>query len=456
MLKLQPLFTVNVNQPIGHMRAAPVRVDGRDAVLIAYCGDYEVDPYTEMFFYAKDTYKFALIDVEGKVLWTRDLGPGVVPGRWFTPFMPYDLDGDGNTEIFFVNNIDAEHPLSIRGRRLDRLDPRTGLTTGQWEWPNAGRRINQNLSWAFREFLAAGQVNGQRILVMAQGTYGVMALHGLNADFSPRWDITIDPSTQGGAKGSHMSVVVDINQDGVDEILWGERCISLDDGRELFCCDRELYRGHSDVVQPVLDPKTGRFFIYTIRESEQKVAPRIAVFDETGRRVWGDVDEGHMDMGWVATFDDDGPVSAAIRIGHKTAGPDGHVHAARDEFAHRVLTGEKIDLGFPTYETMPIDFNGDGYHELVRGLYQGDGAVLDAKGKLITTINGRSALFGKIATRHPGEQVVAWRPDGTVQLLADTNAKDSPRALKRYTHPYYQTAKPLAAVGNNNQALGGV
>ena len=64
------------------------------------------------------------------------------------------------------------------------------------------------------------------------------------------WRRDLRPSVMPGARSSHGYTVMDLNDDGVDEVLWGERCIELDKGTELFCADRDVYHGHSDVVQP--------------------------------------------------------------------------------------------------------------------------------------------------------------------------------------------------------------
>src|SRR5687768_18478974 len=103
-----------------------------------------------MFFYPKGTLRLSVVSPAGKTIWTRDLGRGVVPGMWFCPVVPFDLDGDGVEEIWFVNNIDPKHPLGLSSYRLERLDARTGATTGQWPWPSLAG--NQSLSHTFRNF----------------------------------------------------------------------------------------------------------------------------------------------------------------------------------------------------------------------------------------------------------------------------------------------------------------
>ena len=454
-LDLAVVLEVPLGQGVQQLRAVPVRLGkgAPRAILAVFCQDAEVDPYVEMFFFPKDTLKLVLFSQRGKVLWRRDLGPGVVPGIWFCPVLPFDLDGDGAEEIWFVNNIDADHPLSLRGRRLERIDAATGKTTGRWPWPRG--EADQSPSHLFRNFLLGGHAKGRPVLVTAQGTYGPMRLQGWNADLSRRWEHKIARRTP-GARGSHMCPVVDVNGDGVDEVFWGERCIELDTGKELFCGDRATYRGHSDVVQPVLDRRTKRWVLYTCRESAQTVSPRVALFDDTGRRVWGDLDRGHMDMGWVARLGPEGePVALAIRIDGKSAGPDGFARTGVEEFTYDALTGRKHPTAGRLFATMPVDLNGDGIHELVRALTGGDGKVLDRTGQVVGQIRGTAAMGSKFLDR-PGEQVLTYDADGVVRVWADRNAADSPAAGRRYRHPFYQANQRLTACGYNLVNLGGL
>ena len=451
---LQCVLEVKLAEHIGQLRAVPVNLgQGRPrAILAVHCADAEVDPYVEMFFFPKDTLKLTLFEEKGKILWQRDLGPGVVPGIWFTPVFPFDLDGDGIDEIWFVNNIDAEHPLSINNLRLERIDALTSKTTGQWPWPRPD--ANQSLSHTFRNFILGGYVKGEPVLVSAQGTYGPMAIQARNSDMQLRWEHKIKRETP-GARGSHMCPVVDINHDNVDEILWGERCIELDTGKELFCADRDKYRGHSDVVQPVLDRSSNKWFIYTCRESTN-VSPRVTMFDDKGQRIWGHLDRGHMDMGWTARTGKNGRhIAMAIRIGGKTAGPKGFFRKGVEEFTYDALTGKEHPPDFSVFSTLPVDLNGDGLHELFRGLAEGNGEVIDDKGQVIGNINGKAVIASKLLN-HPGEQILCYRPDGTVRIWADRYAADTADARKRYSHRFYKANQKLTATGYNIVNLGGL
>jgi hypothetical protein len=454
--RLQALVTANLGLRLGQCRVAPVRRKARNApaaLVAAYGADFDIDPSADMFFFPTGTLNLAMISLDdGQVTWTRDLGRSVVPGMWFCPVLPFDLDGDGDDEIFFVNNADHDHPLSLSHYQLEQLDPRTGQTVRHMPWP-VDDRYALKLSHAYRYFLVGGHVRGEPVLVMANGTYGAMHLRAFNRGLSLRWELHIPPGSP-GARGSHMCPVLDINSDGVDELMWGERCLSLDDGGELFCCDRDSYDGHSDVIQPVRDAATGDWSIFTCRENGT-AAPRVACYDAEGRRLWGAVEQGHMDMGWVARLGDDaGPVATAIRIGHKTAGPAGRAHLEREEFAFDARTGEPVDLGFDTYGSLPVDLNGDGLHELVNK--QDDGAeILNRDGRPIGRIDGTVAAVGKLLAC-AGEQVVTFAPDGKLRVWADVTAADSPAALQRYRHPAYAANQRLTASGYNLTNLAGI
>jgi len=443
--------------PIGQCRAVPVELGkGKErAILVVYCADAGVDPWSEMFFYPSDTLKMLVFDRNGEIHWRRELGRGVVPGIWFCPVFPFDLDDDGVDEVYFVNNTDPDHPLSHRNRRLERVDARNGETTGSWPWPS--KNANQKLSYAYRNFILGGHVKGEPVLVTAQGIYEDMHLQGWRSDMSVRWEHSIAKDAP-GARGSHMCPIADLDDDGIQELMWGERCIELAAGKERFCADRDVYRGHSDVIQPFRDQASGRWFIYTCRESDRSASPRVVLFDDRGRRVWGAVDRGHIDMGWIARLGDDGRlVAMAIRIGGKAAGPGGTTHSGMTEFAFDALSGKEVSLGFSTYRTVPVDIDGDARHELVRFNPDGQSEVLDSQGRTIARL-GESATV-VMACKFldlPGEQLLVSYPDGTLQIWSDPQAKDTPAAEARYEHPLYRANRRLFASGSNRIVLGGI
>jgi hypothetical protein len=451
---LKPVLELSLGCEVGMLRAFPVKLKGYSGTFaLVYSADFDIDPFSEMFFFPTDNLKLAVYTAEGELLWKRDLGAGAIPGIWFCPFYVFDLDQDGNDEIWFVHNLNLEHQLSVRNSCVERVNGRTGETMGQYPWEY--RDQEQRMSPLYRNFIAGGYVHGEPVLVTAQGTYGNMYLQGWNKDMSPRWEIAIGKNDP-GARGSHTCPVIDFNKDGIDEIFWGERCIELDKGSEVFCADRDVYKGHSDVIQPILDKDTGVLSVFTVRESDHGATPRLVMFDASGERKWGDVEAGHMDMGWAARLNDDrSHVVMGIRIGAKTCGPDGRFHQDMNEFTYIAESGEPVQLPYSVYRTVPVDLNGDGFHELVRGIPGGDGEVFDRKGNTLGTVGGTVAMASKFLDL-PGEQLLMFYPDGRIKIWADANAVDSEEAKARYAHPFYASAQRLTGVGYNLNGMCGL
>lgn len=456
---IQVIRQFNVGSEIGTLRAVPVQLSPQSAgILTIYSADKDIDPWIEMFYPPTDPLKFVMYDLEGKEIWRKELEDMTLNGIWFTPVFPFDLDGDGRDEIWFVRNTDKDHPLSYRHLRLEVLDGATGETKQQYPWPQTVN--NETLSHTFRNFIMGGHVNGEAVLLTAQGTYEKMGIQAWNPQMEKRWDLVIG-GEEPGARGSHMSPIVDIDIDGTDELMWGERCINLDSGKYLFIADMDLYKGHSDVVQPVWNYQEEKWYIYTCRESGENgsIKPRVVLFDDKGNRVWHDLEKGHMDLGWTAQVADDrGSLAYTIARGGKVAGPKGFYRLDVVEYAYETFTGKPVKLPFPSYLTIPVDLDGDGFHEFANAAgEQADRKIYDIRGKIIGDIGetGYLAMASHFLDL-PGEQLLCYYPDGTVKVWADINARESKRAKSRFEHPFYKRNQSLTAVGYNLIVLGGI
>ncbi|MEX2232902.1 MAG: hypothetical protein WD824_12125 [Cyclobacteriaceae bacterium] len=454
--RIEPITVAKfkIASAFGRLRAVPVQLKTQKAILLVYSEDEEVDPFEDMFFFPKHTLKLVLITEQGKEIWRQELNKGVIPGIWFCPVFPFDLNNDGSEEIWFVNNADPVHPLSIKSYRLTRLDGETGEQTGEWPWPRPV--TSQSTSHRYRNFIWGAYVGKTPVLLTAQGTYGPMKIQAWNDDMNMRWEYSV-PAEPKQPRGSHMNPVVDIDQDGTDEIMWGERCLNVDNGKEVFVADRDVYSGHSDIIQPVFNYEEKKWYVYTCRESGE--APRVVLFNNNGQRVWSDIEQGHMDMGWTAKTGKQGQrLAYALRIGGKKAGPEGFSRTGVEQFTYDVFTGKKQPVPFSLYKSFPVDLNGDGVHELVREASENvEGAILNFQGEELMKlgINEHVAMVSKFL-EYPGEQILTYSSDGNVTLWRDKNAKDSKEALARYQHPFYRKNQKLTATGYNLLNLGGL
>lgn len=438
----------NIGEEFRQMRSVPVRMgEGReDAVLFVHANTGNLDPWCEAMNFPRDTLKLTLISESGERLWQRDLGNGVIPGIWFSPVISFDLDGDGVDEIWLLDNRHPERPFSLEHRILERMDPLTGEITGQWQWPMLPAGCT--MSHTYRYCLMGGYVHGEPVLVCSQGTYGDMYLQGYNKDMVLRWKIAI-PAKEPGARAAHHTVVFDINGDGIDELFWGERVLSLDDGHELFCGDRDSFNAHSDILVPFEDPQSGKIYVFTCREGQQS-APRVATYDAEMNTIWRSPDGGHMHNGWVAAIGENRRyVAMAMSLALDAKGGDIH-RSTPITYYFDAVTGERMEnpLPYPGNQVLPIDLDGDGYHEFFIREGERKGEFMDRFGNSLGFGPGSSSVIraGKILDR-PGHQIMLGNGSkGFVGIYGDAEAKGGPG--DKYA-AYHKAMQHMMASGYN-------
>ena len=101
--------------------------------------DFNVDPYQKPGYWKKsqDTYKLEAYNADGRFLWRYDMGWAIEEGIWYSPYVVYDLDGDGKAEVY-------ARPARATPRRaragqsrpewLLKLDGRTGKVVKKIPW----------------------------------------------------------------------------------------------------------------------------------------------------------------------------------------------------------------------------------------------------------------------------------------------------------------------------------
>lgn len=447
------LLEFSLGTKVGQFRSVPVKLNDKNetGILVVYSEQGDAGgPNPQYFQFPKGVLSFVMFSSKGKELWRVNLKNNVVADLNFCPVFPFDLDGDGAEEIWFVNNTDAFRPLASNKYVVEKLDPHNGKSLGSFKFPMLNDK--QPMGNLFRLFLMGGYVHEKPVLLTGQGTYqyGPMAVHAFNPDLSLRWRKQFNVGEK-GARGSHMSPMSDFNNDGIDEIMWGERCIDLNDGSYLFVADYDAYTGHSDVIQPVLNRSENKWYLYTCRENGEQ--PRLVFFDDQGKRLWTDL-TGHVDIGWVAHWGKDGKViAAALEIDKKFAEGDGVVRTNGREYLYDLFSGKRINPPFKDFiHAVPVDFNGDGIHEL-----WSHGVLHTNEGKNLQLPDaGSLAHASHFLAGYAGEQIITWSPDGMVKVWGDKNAFDSDAAKKRYAHNFYKRNQKLTCSGVNIKNLGGI
>jgi hypothetical protein len=222
-----------------------------------------LDPGSPNF--SPDTYKLEAYLHDGTFLWRKDLGWNMNLGVWWTPYLVWDLDGDGKAEVALKSApfaatreeslVEKDGPARgfvLKGDEYcSILNGMTGEEITKVDWvergdPRAwgddrGNRVNRNQ-------IGVAYLDGKTAsLLVCRGTYTRMVVDAYNLKHGKlekvwRWDGDRGfPPIRG--QGSHTLKVGDVDEDGRDEIILGS--VALDDtGKVLW----NLGLGHPDVM----------------------------------------------------------------------------------------------------------------------------------------------------------------------------------------------------------------
>ena len=148
--------------------------------------NFNTDPYYKPGYWKKseDTYKLEAYRADGKFLWRHDLGWSIEEGIWYSPYLVYDLDGDGKAEVA-VKTGEGD-PRDKDGRvwsgpeYLTILDGQTGKPIARIDWPSRdgfaeGRSELDAYNYAARNQLSVAYLDGKTpSLIVQRGTYNIM------------------------------------------------------------------------------------------------------------------------------------------------------------------------------------------------------------------------------------------------------------------------------------------
>ena len=260
------------------------------------------------------TLKISAYLHDGTYLWTHDMGPGIEPGIWYSPFVAYDFNGDGRAEIA-IKGAGDDYVKNGKGRvsggseYLLILDGMTGKVINKVDWPERNFRYG-DVNRQNRNQIGVAYLDGKTPCILAaRGTYRLMVVDAWqlkNGQLEKLWRWDGDEENPiVRSMGAHNMVAGDVDGDGREEILLGS-CMLDDNGTLLWSTGL----GHSDKAYLTkIDPRREGLQVFLASEPWQTNGRGVSVVDaKTGALIWKiNQPTHHVGDGMVTDFDSTHP-----------------------------------------------------------------------------------------------------------------------------------------------------
>ncbi len=253
-----------------------------------------IDPYVNYWKRSGTPYQLEAYRSDGTFLWRHDLGWAIETGIWYSPYVVYDLDGDGKAEVAAKTGEgdprDADGRVQAGPEHLTILDGLTGKPRAQIGWPSRepfAKRAN-GYNYASRNQIGVAYLDGKTpCLIVERGTYNLIVVvayefHDGKLRELWRWTNEREPRRYWGA-GAHWLHAADVDADGRDELLLGSFAVD-DNGAALWATGL----GHPDHAYiGDLDPDRPGLEVYFGVETRQQRNGMSMVDAATGKFLWG-------------------------------------------------------------------------------------------------------------------------------------------------------------------------
>jgi hypothetical protein len=250
--------------------------------------DFNTDPYQQPGYWKRSTttYKIEAYRLDGTMMWRYDMGWSIEAGIWYSPWVVYDIDGDGKAEVYCKagegDPRDEKGLVQTGPEYLVKLDGQTGRVVAKTPWLSKEGFTDYN--YYCRNSLAVAYLDGKTpSLIMQRGTYQIIKTEALDKDFNKiwYWDSTQEQKKYSG-QGSHGLIAADVDRDGRDELVIGAAVLD-DTGKGLW----SLEMGHPDICYVAdIDLDNPGLEVFYGFESEQKTDGMCVVDAATGRKLW--------------------------------------------------------------------------------------------------------------------------------------------------------------------------
>jgi rhamnogalacturonan endolyase len=240
-----------------------------------------------------DTYKLEAYKSDGTFLWRHDLGWSIELGVWYSPYVVFDLDGDGKAEVAVKTGEgdprDAAGHVQTGPEWCSILDGRTGQEITRAPWPSREGRWGDNYGNRIsRHMMGVAYLDGKTpCLLLVRGIYTIMKVDAYqyrDRKLRKVWSWTgEDENPPYRGQGAHTIHAADVDGDGRDEVLLGS-CVVDDNGQGLWSTGF----GHPDrFFVTDVDPSRGGLEVFYGLEVPRRENGVCLVEARTGKVIWG-------------------------------------------------------------------------------------------------------------------------------------------------------------------------
>ncbi len=254
-----------------------------------------IDPWYKYWKPSPETYKLEAYRSDGTFLWRYDLGWAIERGIWYSPYVVYDLDGDGRAEVAVKTGEgdprDEDGYVKTGPEYLAVLDGRSGKPITRVDWPSREpfTEMKHGYNYASRNQIGVAYLDGKNPhLIVERGTYNIIVVNayrlvGGRLEQVWQWD-NRELGREYRGQGAHWMHSGDVDADGKQEVVIGSTVID-DDGTALWTTGL----GHPDhTYLGDIDPDRPGLEIYFGLETRQKNGNGMCLADAaTGKILWG-------------------------------------------------------------------------------------------------------------------------------------------------------------------------
>lgn len=250
--------------------------------------NFNTDPYQQPGYWKKSTttYKLEAYRSDGTMMWRFDMGWSIEAGIWYSPWIVYDVDGDGKAEVYCKagegDPRDEKGLVQTGPEYMVKLDGQTGRIVSKTAWLTRDGYPNYN--YYCRNFLTVAYLDGKTpSLIMQRGTCNLIKTQALDKDFNQiwYWESPQEKEKYHG-QGAHGLISADIDGDGKDELVIGSAVLD-ENGKGMWTTGM----GHPDVFYVAdIDPDNPGLEIFYGFETRQKTDGICVVDAKTGRKLW--------------------------------------------------------------------------------------------------------------------------------------------------------------------------